>query len=146
MSFVVCEGLRAMSDSTQTPTTVSNIGVVMFAVADQDAALAFYTQTLGYELRSDSRFGENGEMRWLEVAPPGSRARLALNPPMQGQPGGGSIGVETPDVQGEHARLQAIEGVDVDSDLIQAPDVPTMFSVRDPDGNNIWVVEAPPES
>ncbi len=26
------------------------------------------------------RFGEHGENRWLEVAPPGSRARLALNP------------------------------------------------------------------
>ena len=66
-----------MSDSTQTPTTVSNIGVAMFTVADQDAALDFYTKKLGYEVRTDMRFGENGEMRWLEVAPPGSRARLA---------------------------------------------------------------------
>ncbi len=33
-----------MSSATQAPTTVSNIGVVMFAVADQDAALAFYTR------------------------------------------------------------------------------------------------------
>jgi hypothetical protein len=30
-----------MSDSIRTPTTLSNIGVAMFAVADQDAALAF---------------------------------------------------------------------------------------------------------
>jgi len=82
-------------------------------------------------------------MRWLEVAPPGSTARLALNPPMQGDPGGGSIGVETPDAQAEHARLQAIEGVDVDADMMRAPGVPTMFSVRDPDGNNIWIVETP---
>ena len=94
-----------MSNSTQAPTTLTNIGVVMFAVADQDAALAFYTEKLGFEVRSDTRFGEHDEMRWLEVAPPGSRARLALNPPMGGEPGGGSIGVETPDVMGEHARL-----------------------------------------
>ena len=140
------KGLQAMSDSTQTPTTVSNIGVAMFTVADQDAALAFYTQKLGYEVRSDMRFGENGEMRWLEVAPPGSRARLALNPPMNGQPGGGSIGVETSDVHTEHARLKAIEDVDVDADLMQAPGFPTMFSVRDPDGNNIWIVETPSAS
>ena len=128
------------------PTTVSNIGVAMFTVADQDAALAFYTQKLGFELRADVRFGENGEMRWLEVAPPGSRARLALNPPMGGEPGGGSIGVETPDVQAEHARLKAIGGVDVDAEPMRAPDAPLMFSLRDPDGNHIWVVEAPPES
>ena len=146
MSSALWKGLQAMSDSTQTPTTVSNIGVAMFTVADQDAALAFYTQKLGYEVRSDMRFGENGEMRWLEVAPPGSRARLALNPPMNGQPGGGSIGVETSDVQTEHARLKAIEDVDVDADIMQAPGVPTMFSVRDPDGNSIWIVATPSES
>jgi len=135
-----------MTDSTQAPTTVSNIGVAMFTVADQDAALAFYTQNLGYEVRSDMRFGENDEMRWLEVAPPGSKARLALNRPMEGQPGGGSIGVETPDVHAEHARLKAIEGLDVDADIMQAPGVPTMFSVRDPDGNSVWIVERGPES
>ena len=132
-----------MSSSTHSPTTVSNIGVAMFTVSDQDAALAFYTQKLGYEVRGDVRFGENDANRWLEVAPPGSTARLALNPPMNDTPGGSSIGVETPDVEGEHARLKAIEGVDVDADLMRAPGVPLMFSVRDPDGNFIWVVEAP---
>jgi lactoylglutathione lyase len=131
-----------MSDSTQSPTTVTQIGVAMFTVADQDAALAFYTGKLGYEVRSDVRFGEGGAMRWLEVAPPGSHARLALNPPMNAQPGGSGIGVETADVAGEHERLKAIGGIDVDDELLQAPDVPTMFGVRDPDGNQIWVVEA----
>src|SRR5215213_10046843 len=97
----------SMAELTKTPTTVSNLGVAMFTVSDQDAALAFYTHKLGYEIRGDMRFGENGENRWLEVAPPGSTARLALNPPMNGSPGGGSIGVETPDVLGEYARLQA---------------------------------------
>src|SRR3954447_7587060 len=142
MSSAVWEGLRTMSDSTQTPTTVSDIGVAMFTVADQDAALAFYTAKLGYEVRSDIRFGENGEYRWLEVAPPRSRARLALNPPMQGSPGGSAIAVETPDVLGEHARLTAIDGVDVDAEPMRSPGVPLMFGLRDPDGNHIWVVEA----
>ena len=129
--------------NTTSPTTVTNIGVAMFAVADQDAALAFYTEKLGFEVRSDSRFGEHGEMRWLEVAPPGSRARLALNPPMGGQPGGGGIGVETPDVLGEHARLSAL-GVDVDAEPMRMPGAPLLFMMRDPDGNHIAVVEAPP--
>jgi len=132
-----------MSDSTQAPTTISNIGVVMFTVADQDAALAFYTEKLGFELRSDTRFGENGEMRWLEVAPPGSRARLALNPPMVDEPGGSSIGVETADVLGEHARLSALGGVDLDAEPMRTPGAPLMFMLRDPDGNHVVVVEAP---
>ncbi len=133
-----------MSDSTPTPTTVSNIGVAMFAVADQDAALAFYTQKLGFEVRSDTRFGEHDEMRWVEVAPPGSKARLALNPPMGGQPGGSGIGVETADVLGEHARLRAIGGIDLDLEPMRTPGAPLMFMLRDLDGNHIAVVEQPP--
>jgi predicted enzyme related to lactoylglutathione lyase len=116
----------------------------MFTVADQDAALAFYTEKLGFELRSDTPFGANGEMRWLEVAPPGSRARLALNPPMADQPGGSSIGVETTDVLGEHARLSALGGIDMDAEPMQNPGAPLMFMLRDPDGNHVVVVEAPP--
>jgi catechol 2,3-dioxygenase-like lactoylglutathione lyase family enzyme len=132
-----------MSDLTQAPTTLSNIGVVMFTVADQDAALAFYTEKLGFEVRGDMPFGEHGEMRWLEVAPPGSTARLALNPPMGAVPGGGGIGVETEDVLGEHARLSAIGGIDVDPAPMRVPGAPLMFMVRDPDGNTVVVVEAP---
>jgi catechol 2,3-dioxygenase-like lactoylglutathione lyase family enzyme len=132
-----------MSDPTQAPTTLSNIGVAMFTVADQDAALAFYTEKLGFEVRSDTRFGEDGDMRWLEVAPPGSRARLALNAPMRSQPGGGGIGVETRDVLGEHARLTAIGGIDIDPEPMRTPGAPLLFMLRDPDGNHIAVVEEP---
>lgn len=129
-----------MTDSTNSKTAVTNIGVAMFNVADQDAALKFYTEKLGYEVRADMRFGENNEMRWIEVAPPGSTARLALNPPMGGQPGNGGIGVETTDVLAEHKRLSAL-GVDVDTEPMRTPGAPLMFMMRDPDGNSIAVVE-----
>ncbi len=116
----------------------------MFTVSDQDAALAFYTDKLGFEVRGDSRFGEHDEMRWLEVAPPGSRTRLALNPPMDGTPGGSSIGVETADVPAEHARLSALGDVDLDPEPMRTPGAPLMFMLRDPDGNVVVVVEQPP--
>jgi lactoylglutathione lyase len=132
--------LTGMTAST-TPTTITNLGVVMFAVSDQDSACRFYCDVLGFEVRADVRFGEHGEMRWLEVAPPGSTARLALNPPMGGQPGGGGIGVETADVRAEHARISAIGGVDVDPEPMTTPGAPTMFMLRDPDGNTVVVVE-----
>ncbi len=133
-----------MSTPTDAPTTVTNIGVVMFTVSDVDAAIAFYRDRLGWELRGDMSFGEHGENRWVEVAPPGSVARLALNPPMFDQPGGGSIGVETTDVVGEHRRLSAIGGIDLDAEPMRTPGAPLMFMLRDPDANNIVVVEAPP--
>ena len=127
-----------------TPTTVTNIGVVMFTVADQDAAIAFYRDALGWEVRGDTSFGENGEHRWVEVAPPGSRTRLALNPPMFDEPGGSSIGVETTDVVGEHRRLAAIGGIDLEPEPTSSPGAPLMFMLRDPDSNVVVVVEAPP--
>ncbi len=130
-----------MSDSTQTSTTISNIGVAMFTVTDQDAAKAWYTEKLGFEVRGDVRFGENDDFRWLEVAPPGSTARLALNPPLGGEPGGGSIGVETADVMAEYARLKDLDGVEIDSEPMRSPGSPLLFMVRDPDGNHIAVVE-----
>ncbi len=141
MSFTARSRLKGMTDLKQVPTTLTNIGVAMFTVADQDAALAFYTQKLGFEVRSDVRFGEHGEMRWLEVAPPGSTTRLALNPPMQSTPGGSMIGVETTDVLAEHERLTAIGGIDLDPEPMTVPGAPLMFMVRDPDGNTITVVE-----
>ena len=131
-----------MSTSTQSSTTVTNIGVTMFSVADVDAAIAFYTEKLGFEVRADMSFGDDGANRWVEVAPPGSTARLALNPPMQGEPGGAAIGVETADLQGELSRLRGA-GVTIAQEPTDMDGAPPMFAVADPDGNQVWVVEVP---
>jgi uncharacterized glyoxalase superfamily protein PhnB len=40
-------------------------------VHDQDEALAFYTQKLGFEVRSDVTMPEMGNFRWLTVGPAG---------------------------------------------------------------------------
>jgi catechol 2,3-dioxygenase-like lactoylglutathione lyase family enzyme len=40
-------------------------------VHDQDEALAFYTEKLGMEVRSDVTLAEMGDFRWLTVSPPG---------------------------------------------------------------------------
>jgi len=40
-------------------------------VHDQDAALAFYTDKLGMEVRADVTVPEMGNFRWLTVGPPG---------------------------------------------------------------------------
>ena len=141
MSSVSGSGLPGMTQ-TQT-TTLTRLAVAMFTVADQDAALDFYTRVLGFEVRGDERFGESGTDRWLEVAPPGSAARLALNPPMGRVPGGGVIGVESTDVLAEHERLAARGDVDLDPAPTRVPGAPLLFALRDPDGNTIWVVEAP---
>jgi uncharacterized glyoxalase superfamily protein PhnB len=40
-------------------------------VHDQDEALAFYTEKLGFEVRTDATLPELGNFRWLAVSPPG---------------------------------------------------------------------------
>lgn len=127
---------------TTTQATTASLATAMFSVSDQQAALAFYAGSLGWEVRSDLAFGPEGEHRWLEVAPPGSTARLALTPPLGGTPGGAAIGVEVADVLAEHARLTEVGGLDLDPAPVQVPGAPLMFGLRDPDGNAVWFVPA----
>jgi catechol 2,3-dioxygenase-like lactoylglutathione lyase family enzyme len=47
-------------------------------VQDQDEALAFYTEKLGFELRQDVTVPELGNFRWLTVGLPGQDVALAL--------------------------------------------------------------------
>src|SRR3954451_19932780 len=47
------------------------IGTTQLWVHDQEEALAFYTQKVGMEVRSDVTVPELGDFRWLTVSPPG---------------------------------------------------------------------------
>jgi catechol 2,3-dioxygenase-like lactoylglutathione lyase family enzyme len=47
-------------------------------VHDQDEALAFYTETLGMELREDVTVPEMGNFRWLSVGIPGQDVSITL--------------------------------------------------------------------
>jgi catechol 2,3-dioxygenase-like lactoylglutathione lyase family enzyme len=58
---------------------ITNIGLW---VHDQDEALAWYTEKLGFELREDVTLPEFGDYRWLTVGPPGQpEIQLILNVP-----------------------------------------------------------------
>ena len=57
-------------------TAISHISVVTVQVTDQDEALRFYTERLGFEKRNDMPMGEG--MRWLTVAPAGSATEVVL--------------------------------------------------------------------
>ena len=127
---------------TTSRAATASLATAMFSVSDQDDAVAFYADRLGWEVRSDIAFGPGAEHRWVEVAPPGSVARLALNLPMGGTPGSAAIGVEVPDVLAEHARLTEVGGIDLDPEPMQVPGAPLMFALRDPDGNSVWIVAA----
>ena len=114
-------------------TRITGVGTIGVPVTDQDRALEFYVDKLGFEKRRDMPFGAG---RWIEVAPPGSPTTIALVP--TGVPGG--IRLATGDADADHTDLRA-RGVDVDPEVMRLPDAPPMFGLRDPDGNSLILVE-----
>ena len=55
-------------------------------VHDQDEALAFYTQKLGWEVRADVTMAEMGDFRWLVVGPAGQEDAAVVLMAIPGQP------------------------------------------------------------
>ncbi len=96
---------------------LTRIGTITVQVTDQDKALEFYTQKLGFEKRSDQPMGPG--QRWIEVAPPGAQTRILLYKATKEMPGadsyeaakasiGKSTGMvwETDDINGTFAQLK----------------------------------------
>ena len=126
---------------TGTNTHIAQIGTVIVPVSNQDQALAFYTEKLGFEKRADIPFGKDD--RWVEVAPAGASTTLALMPPQEGEAVGIStrVSFSTDDIEADHAALAA-RGVDVDEEVMRMGDpVPPMFFFRDQDANRFFIVQ-----
>ncbi len=122
---------------------ITHLGRIMVPVADQDAAITFYTRTLGFSLVADVPFGEGD--RWVEVSPSGGGAAIALVPPQGDYEPGRMTGIalESSDPKADHAELTAA-GVDVDEELMGGDGiVPLLFFFRDHDGNHLMIVEGP---
>ncbi len=124
--------------------TITQVGRVLVPVKDQDEAIRFYTETLGFTLSADIPFGE-GE-RWVEVSPPEGTASIALVPPQgEYQPGRMTgIGLVSPDPRALHAELKK-KGVDVDEEIVGGDGtVPLLFFFRDNNGNQLLLAESQP--
>src|SRR5919202_41078 len=121
---------------------------------DPDASLAFYRDTLGFEVRGDVEYGG---MHWITVPPPPQRGpSIVLSPPaatpgitdeerrtvaeMMAKGTFASINLATNDVDATFERLQA-----GDAEVVQEPtDQPYGIrdcAFRDPAGNLIRIQE-----
>jgi catechol 2,3-dioxygenase-like lactoylglutathione lyase family enzyme len=125
-----------------TKTQVNKVATVVIPVADQDAAIGFYVDKLGFDKRVDVPFG--GVYRWVEVGVGDESTTIALAPPPPGGAAGNretGISLQTDDIDSYHAELKAA-GVDVDAEISRMGDpVPPMFWLRDPEGNTLMVVQ-----
>lgn len=117
-------------------TTITDIHVIGVPVTDQDKALAFFVDRLGFEKRLDARISDS--FRWVTVAAPGASTAVAL---IAGTDSGDDTGIRftVPDAEAEHTAMRQ-EGVEV-GDLLRWPGVPPMYEFKDPDGNRYEIVE-----
>lgn len=128
-----------MTATTVRPSKIAN---VIVPVADQDRAVEFYVDKLGFDKRVDVPFG--GGMRWIEVGLGEESTTIALAPPPEGYVTGSretGITLHTDDIDAFHTQLKAA-GVDVDAEVsrIGGP-VPPMFWFRDIEANVLLVVQ-----
>ena len=121
---------------------------------DPDAALAFYRDTLGFEVRSDVG---RGKMRWITVGPAGQPGTSIVLEPPAADPGitdderrtivemmakgtYARILLATAELDGTFARVQ-VGGAEVVQEPTEQPYGVRDFAVRDPAGNLIRIQE-----
>ncbi|MBV9358226.1 MAG: VOC family protein [Chloroflexi bacterium] len=124
------------------------------SVDDHDKALAFYRDTLGFEVRNDVRYGG---MRWVTVGPPTQPdINIVLEPPAA-DPGIspsdreaisdllakgilGRLNFSTADLEGTFDRVVA-SGADVVQEPMDMPYGTRECAFRDPAGNLIRIIQ-----
>jgi predicted enzyme related to lactoylglutathione lyase len=132
------------------------IGNAQLWVHDQDDALAFYTQKVGMEVRSDVTVPELGDFRWVTVGPVGQPdiaiALMAIPGPPVMDPKtaeqvkdlmskgfAGTIFLTTDDCQASYEELKG-RGVEFTEEPEERP-YGIDSSFRDPSGNSIRLTE-----
>ena len=124
-------------------------------VLDQDEALAFYVDKLGWTVHEDLSPPELGGFRWLSVSPTADADTAVVLMAIPGDPvftketadsvrdllgkgASGALFLTTDDVQAEYEALKA-RGVDLPEPTQQPWGVDTGF--RDPSGNHIRLAQ-----
>ncbi len=122
---------------------------------DPDAALAFYRDLLGFEVRGDIGYGG---MRWITVGPPNQPGTsIVLHPPgadpgitederhtiaeMMAKGTYAALLLATPDLDATFERLQASDAVEVVQEPTEQPYGVRDCAFRDPAGNMIRIQE-----
>jgi catechol 2,3-dioxygenase-like lactoylglutathione lyase family enzyme len=113
---------------------IRGVKFVSIPVTDQDRALEFYTEKLGFRLLTDQPF--DGQQRWLELGIPGAETRVVLFRTDQGPQPGSMMNATfwTDDVEGTARELKN-KGVTFTMEPTKA-DWGTAAAFRDLDGNS----------
>src|SRR5512133_459115 len=113
---------------------IRGIKFVSIPVTDQDRALAFYTEQLGFRVLTDQAFSD--EQRWIELGIPGADTRVVLFRMDAGMQPGSMMNLTfwTDDVEGTARELKN-KGVEFGSEPKKEP-WGTFAIFKDTDGNS----------
>jgi predicted enzyme related to lactoylglutathione lyase len=123
------------------------VSTVSVFVADQQRAMAFYTEKLGMELRRDAPLFPGSDARWIAVAPSGAETEIILYLPDEnwehyrdvvGQSQSITLAVE--DMAATYAELKA-RGVECSEPDSQPWG--TFAMLTDSEGNRLILVQQP---
>ena len=105
-------------------------------VHDQDEALAFYTQKLGWEVRSDVTLAEMGDFRWLTVGP---AAQDDIAVVLMAKGAAGTVFLTTDDCRASYEELKGrgVEFIDTPEERPYGIDA----GFRDPSGNHLRLTQ-----
>lgn len=127
---------------------LTKITHVTLFVSNQDEALRFYTEKLGFKLNTDEKFGD---MRWLTVNLPDQKefelVLMAATTPEEkavvGKQGGAKplFSLGTSDCKKDYEKLKGL-GVKFTSEPKEEP-WGISASFQDLDGNNIYMCQMP---
>ena len=119
--------------------TVTQIQLISLPVADQDRALRFYVDVLGFNLVRDNPMRPG--QRWVQVAPPGAQTSITLVTWFPTMPPGSAKGtvLESDDLDADVAALAA-RGLSIEGG-IQSQPWGRYVTFDDPDGNGIVLQE-----
>jgi lactoylglutathione lyase len=138
--------LYRQSNSEEVLEMVRGISQVVLEVEDQDRALAFWTETMGFELAQDAPYGDGG--RWLEVRTPDKAVRVVLSlrhgeaPTAPGELPTSNVFFYCDDLPRTYEELSA-RGVEFPQPPIQQPfGWWSMF--QDPEGNRFALMPGDP--
>ncbi|HEX6674626.1 MAG TPA: VOC family protein [Actinomycetes bacterium] len=118
---------------------ITNLNTVSLYVEDQERALDFYVNKLGFEKRTDAEMGPG--MRWIEVAPEGARTGFVLADAKQFEKAdrvgsSADVTLHCDDLQGTYEKLRG-EGVEVTEPVTEPWG--SYVQVTDPDGHQFVI-------
>ncbi|HEY2642413.1 MAG TPA: VOC family protein, partial [Galbitalea sp.] len=119
-----------------TVVPITHVQLFSVPVSDQDRAIDFYVNTLGFSVESDSDMGP--DMRWVMLTLPGAQTAITLVTWFPSMPAGSLRGLvlETDDLEASVASMT--ERGAAPSEIQDAP-WGRFVQLDDPDGNGIIV-------